>query len=35
MFEFTLFAHETVKPSAAIYNPCVYGPWWPGCNEPE
>jgi hypothetical protein len=33
MVEFTLFEAETARPSAAMYDPCVYNPecdpWWP------
>jgi len=33
MVEFSLFDTETTRPSAAMYDPCVYNPdcdpWWP------
>ena len=36
MVEFNLFDAETMRPAAAIYDPCVYNPecdpswpWWP------
>ena len=31
MVEFGVFDTATLKPSAALYNPCVYWPEW--CEE--